>query len=95
MRASGFYSVSTWFRRIAGTEVHMLKLYAVKVWRTSEPRNCEDVEVRTYTPLPLDQDPLGALWPADHVLSDHDERHQQELNEIGQEQPKHEPHPKR
>jgi len=28
----------------------MLKLYAVKVWRTSEPRNCEDVEVRTYTP---------------------------------------------
>jgi hypothetical protein len=28
----------------------MLKLYAVKVWHTSEPRNCEHVQVRTYTP---------------------------------------------
>jgi hypothetical protein len=26
----------------------MLKLYAVKVWRTREPRDREDVEVRTY-----------------------------------------------
>jgi hypothetical protein len=26
----------------------MLKLYAVKVWRTSEPRYCETIEVRTY-----------------------------------------------
>jgi hypothetical protein len=72
----------------------MLKLYAVKVWRTSEPRNCEDVEVRTYTP-PFRSSKILWVWPADHVLSDHDERHQQDLNEIGQEQPKHEPHPKR
>ena len=30
-------------------EVHMLKLYAVSVWRTREPRNYETIEVRTYT----------------------------------------------
>jgi len=27
----------------------MLKFYAVKVWRTSEPRNYETIWVRTYT----------------------------------------------
>jgi hypothetical protein len=34
---------------MAGTEIHMLKLYAVKVWYTSDPPDCEDIEVRTYT----------------------------------------------
>jgi hypothetical protein len=29
-------------------EVHILKLYAIQVWRTSEPRNNETIEVRTY-----------------------------------------------
>ena len=27
----------------------MLKLYAVRVWHTSEPRHLETIEVRTYT----------------------------------------------
>jgi hypothetical protein len=68
----------------------MLKLYAVKVWRTSEPRNCEDVEVRTYTPPSARPRSSGSGPPITF-----DERHQQDLNEIGQEEPKHEPHPKR
>jgi hypothetical protein len=35
--------------RGAGTEVHMLKLYAVEVRRVSEPCRTETVWVRTYT----------------------------------------------
>jgi len=27
----------------------MLKLYAVQVWRMNEPRNYENIEVRTFT----------------------------------------------
>jgi len=34
---------------ISGTESQLLKLYAVKVWRVSEPSENETIWVRTYT----------------------------------------------